>query len=413
MKPEIEEGNIEYKRYFKDVNKKRLFELITQMNWRLIEGDGICYYYLSVNDDGSIYKEFSKKDFKYSIEIIKTICIECNAKISKIDTKYENNNKYYVVEIKKKYIDKKYKEFRILLLGDTGTLKTTFLANLIKGKSEKEYIVNHKHELESGKTSSINYYTIEYNNDRYLFFDSPGKNDYIKTLLKMIQSIDYNLVIFFSDKEWEYYNMYYDYFSIINTKIVNINNIITDELKLNINKDSFMNKIKEEIIYKENNNNFIKFNILQTFYNNEIGILLSGFLQSGRININDKLYWYNDKRYEVIILSIHDCNSQDNNNISREYICGPCIATLCIKIIDNFSKIKYGFISNKEYHEINRLKIHWFNDNIPKNNLLCNIDNSKIVLDKNNIIINNYKLRNNVINKIIICYNLKMIGLIY
>ena len=62
---------------------------------------------------------------------------------------------------------------------------------------------------------------------------------------------------------------------------------------------------------------------------------------------------------------------------------------------------------------LKRLKIHWFNDNIPENNLICNIDNSKIVLDENNIIINNYKLRNNVINKIIICYNLKMIGLIY
>lgn len=35
---------------------------------------------------------------------------------------------------------------------------------------------------------------------KYLFFDSPGNSKYIKTLLKIVQSIDYNLVIYFPNK---------------------------------------------------------------------------------------------------------------------------------------------------------------------------------------------------------------------
>ena len=78
--------------------------------------------------------------------------------------------------------------YRILLVGDTNTYKTTFLARLIKGKDNKKYIVNHKQQMESGDTSSMNYYTIQDDNNKYLLFDSPGNNKYSKTLQKMVES---------------------------------------------------------------------------------------------------------------------------------------------------------------------------------------------------------------------------------
>ena len=40
---EVEWGNIEYKRLFKEISKKKFYSLTAQMNWRLDEGDGICY----------------------------------------------------------------------------------------------------------------------------------------------------------------------------------------------------------------------------------------------------------------------------------------------------------------------------------------------------------------------------------
>ena len=45
LPPEVEEGNHEYKRFFKNIQKKRFIELSTQMAWRLEEGDGIAYLY--------------------------------------------------------------------------------------------------------------------------------------------------------------------------------------------------------------------------------------------------------------------------------------------------------------------------------------------------------------------------------
>ena len=36
------------------------------MNWRLNEGNGICYYYIGVNDNGTIYDKLNQKQIKYS-----------------------------------------------------------------------------------------------------------------------------------------------------------------------------------------------------------------------------------------------------------------------------------------------------------------------------------------------------------
>jgi len=356
LEPEVEWGNIEYKRFFKDMNKRKLFSLSAQMNWRLDEGDGICYYYIGVNDDGNIHN-ISKFEFNYSLEILKKMVIECNAKISNIE--YTNN--YYIITIKKHWVIQKLKEYRILMIGDTNTYKTTFLARLIKGKDNKKYIVNHKHEMESGDTSSMNYYTLQDDNNKYLLFDSPGNKKYSKTLQKMIENIDYHIVIFFSGVEWEYYKDIYDYFKFINTKIITINDIgyyikqnnFIDILKKNINEIN-INEINHneinhnEINHKTNEINIIKFNVLQTFHNDEMGILLSGYLKNGEIKVGDNLKWKSKYEYNIIVISIHGSNNYDNNNISLDKIKGPLIATMCVKSDNvNFNKkIKYGCVYN-------------------------------------------------------------------
>tara|TARA_Y100000590_G_scaffold189527_1_gene215901 strand:+ start:1753 stop:2805 length:1053 start_codon:yes stop_codon:yes gene_type:complete len=345
LKPEVEWGNIEYKRFFKDMNKRKMFSLTAQMNWRLDEGDGICYYYIGVNDDGSIYN-ISKNEFNFSLKILEKMVLECNAKISDI----EFNDNYYIVTLKKNWVIQKLKEYRILLIGDTNTYKTTFLARLVKGKNNKKYIVNHKHEIESGDTSSMNYYTLQDDKNKYLLFDSPGNEKYSKTLQKMIVNIDYNMVIFFSGEEWEYYEDIYEYFKLFNTKIMSINDIghyINQENFIRILKDN-MNEItcinNNEITCI--NNNILQFNVLQTFHNDEMGILLSGYLKYGEIKVGDNLKWKSKYEYDIIVISIHGSNNYDNNNISLDKIKGPLIATLCVKSDNvNFNKkVKYGYV---------------------------------------------------------------------
>jgi GTPase len=81
---EIEDGCIEYKRNFMNINNSKLNHLTAQMNWRINEGNGICYYYLGICDNGTIYENFSQEDIDYSLDIIKLMCDGCNAYIDSI-----------------------------------------------------------------------------------------------------------------------------------------------------------------------------------------------------------------------------------------------------------------------------------------------------------------------------------------
>lgn len=424
LPPEIEEGNKEYKRFFKEVNKKRFFELTTQMNWRLNEGDGIAFYYLGVNDDGTIYGKLDNITYRYSINIIKKIAIECDAKISGIKQFKNEELKWFEIKISKNNASI-FKEYRILLLGDTNTGKSTFLANIIKRKTNinndaNNYIYNHKHELESGNTSSIKYYTIIDRDNKYLFFDSPGNNKYIKTLLKVVQSIDYNLVLYFPNKNnnWEYKDLFMNYFDIINVPILffDINSEITMFPKVNLNElvniNNFNKYIYHNCIELNNNTDYIQFNILNTCYNNEIGWLLSGYLKSGEIKVNDVLFLYDNDIKTVKVKSIY-CSNSDDINISCKKIKSPHVITLCCSIKDGEKmNIKYGILSRKLCTLNKNIKIKW-NRDINSNVINCNILNKKVTLEKkdvNNYLIVNKKIVNNLQNNIIINYTDKNIG---
>jgi|SaaInlStandDraft_6_1057023.scaffolds.fasta_scaffold02655_4 GTP-binding protein EngB required for normal cell division len=365
---EIEEGNIEYKRYLISNNNNRIEELTSQMNWRLIEGKGCCYYYIGVNDDGTIYNKLTNNQFKISLNILKKMSKGCNAKIYNIKKNKHNNCNWYKIKFIKN--ENNYNEYHILLLGASQVGKTTFLSKLITDKDDKMYIINHQHELESGLTSSINYYDYIYNNNRYLFFDTPGHSNYLKTLMKISLSISYDIVLFFSGKEWEYYNKFKQYFKNIKCidfykpSILLLHNILTETI--------IINKIK---------NNNVFFNILHIFYSSD-GLLLSGFLKYGNIKINDTLYWNDNK---IKIKSIHNA-SQTNVNI----INNNCIATLCISTHKNINIIKNSFISNIKYKKINKLNKY------EKGKYYVN--NQIIILDNKSNIINNDNIRENIIN---------------
>ncbi|OAF67725.1 hypothetical protein A3Q56_04541, partial [Intoshia linei] len=52
--PEPSLGNVEYKRKLTNIGDERLKHLITQMNWRIGEGNGKAIYMIGIDDDGSI-----------------------------------------------------------------------------------------------------------------------------------------------------------------------------------------------------------------------------------------------------------------------------------------------------------------------------------------------------------------------
>jgi elongation factor 1-alpha len=93
--PENNEGNCEYKRYLINLSDYRMERLITQMNWRLVEGNNEAIYYLGVNDNGSLYN-WTKEEQKETMKNFRILVKRCNAIIiefSKIDS-------YFRIKIK-------------------------------------------------------------------------------------------------------------------------------------------------------------------------------------------------------------------------------------------------------------------------------------------------------------------------
>lgn len=412
-------GNIEYKRYILPKDSLRYIQLGTQMNWRLNEGNGIAYYYIGVDDDGKIVN-ISNFEWEQTKKNIKIISDKINAIIISIENFELNKDKYYVIKIKKKI--KLYKnEKRILLLGDTLTGKTSFLAYIIKkklGDNAKLYMHLHKHELESGKTSSFNYHQIRYNNTRLVFIDTPGDKNFHKTRQKIVSSIEFDLVlIFYKYKlKWEYEPYYQKLFHLLNIPVLRINLFANKNRfpKINLKKPVSSKKIISYIfknlkIEEPNNSNNLLFNIISSYPHKDMGLILSGYLKSGCIKKNQIVNFYSNNKYTGIIKSLHIDNKPIN------IIKKKSIFTVLLNIKEKYNKKPVGFLSNKKYRKKNKITMQLlYLLNELEDNIVCFFGNKIIKLNiekkENNLIFCNVDKNNNIynlkrINNIILGYN--------
>lgn len=385
LEPEIEEGNIEYKRFLKnDIN--RMEEYISQLKWRVKEGQGEANYYLGIENDGSFYN-WNDKERNQTIQVMKKIVNNANLRIAKIEKIFynieSNKNFYFKVVIREK--ERTYPEKRILLLGPSGVGKSTFLANILLSKVDeinKEarlYLFNHKHEMIQKKTSSFNYLYYIHNNTKWVFIEAPGDDKYKKTRNKIILSFgsSIDICLFFEKEKWDKTDFYIDYLNKMNIPYVTINLYDLNKNKFPnywgkslIDKNDFFSNISNFIINKKIKNN-TEFIILQSFQNNDIGVILTGILKSGSLNNNKQYYLYsNFKKYEITINSIH-LDGKPLNKVSA-----PKTVSICIKPLNCIDYI--GIITNDELQKINNIKID--NDNINiiyKDNKILNKSNYK------------------------------------
>ena len=202
LPPEVEFGNKEYKLKIIPDNEFRLEQLASQMKWRINEGNGIAFYFLGVDDNGSI-KGLNKQDFSISIKNLNKIVKFISAKITKIDSKEINKLKWHVITIN--LIQEQIYNSRVVFIGPSNSGKTTLISNLTNnisddgnGKSRK-LVFNHKHEIYSGRTSSISIEKkiIKIGKEKHCInlIDTPGYNKYMKTTLSALLKYDNNMVI--------------------------------------------------------------------------------------------------------------------------------------------------------------------------------------------------------------------------
>lgn len=353
LPPEIEEGNIEYKRII-DCDNKKTVKFKTQLLWRLSEGKRIinkyeAIYYIGVEDNGNI-SGLSIDSINNSIIKLNEIVIDCKAEIVSTNISYSSNGVYAKVIIQKVQNDNSKEDIKIALLGCSESGKTTIISILTHDKkdngngSARSNIFRYNHEFINGHTSSIKQEIIGFNDNTLINYNSnflsswenivnksdriislidlPGCNKYLKTTLYgiMAHKPDYIFIVVSPDD--------------INNSIIDVEFYIKLCIQLKIKFiiiltkiDLLTNSVKEKYISILSNYNnkqviipiscvtgygvehiikvmtkltssniltsscdYTEFVINDTVFIPDVGLVIGGILQNGTIKIGDQLF---------------------------------------------------------------------------------------------------------------------------
>jgi GTPase len=232
LNPEKDDGNTEYKRSLLGKSKDRQLELETQMRYRMEEGDGQCTYIIGVEDDGTPYG-LTEDEYKETLLVLEKIAkrndyslrlLTTNKCTRRVEGKKIEGCIYEFLVRENNTID--YEEVKIATGGGVDSAKSTTIGVLISGHlddgrgSARAKVFNFKHELQSGRTSSIAQQILGYdpegkivNHDSSIkkmswpeissrsskiikFFDLCGHSKYSKTTIRgmISNSVDYAII---------------------------------------------------------------------------------------------------------------------------------------------------------------------------------------------------------------------------
>lgn len=203
LPPEIEEGNIEYKLKLVNPSESRMEHLITQMKWRLEEGEGEAIYEIGVEDNGMLVG-LSKPDLDASMESLQTMALRLGAAISvlrerTIETEDEENPRHALeILVRKVPEDQQFIDLRLAVLGNVDGGKSTLLGVLTQGELDngrgraRLNLFRHLHEIQSGRTSSISHEILGFNSKGEIvnYSDSRTVEEILENSTKLITLID-------------------------------------------------------------------------------------------------------------------------------------------------------------------------------------------------------------------------------
>ncbi|UJR16202.1 hypothetical protein I4U23_003112 [Adineta vaga] len=174
LPPEPQEGHIEYKLKLIDPHPDRLEHLITQMNWRLQEGQGEALYEIGVEDCGTL-SGVSHEELQASLVTLKKMADRLGASITILFQRQLDNERHIVeVLIRKVPDDQHFIDLRVAALGTVDSGKSSLVGVCTHGELDngrgraRLNLFRHLHEIQSGRTSSITH--------EILGFDDLGKS---------------------------------------------------------------------------------------------------------------------------------------------------------------------------------------------------------------------------------------------
>jgi len=172
MNPECDgSGNVEYKLKLIKPTAERIEHLTTQMKWRIAEGGGEAIYEIGVDDSG-VPTGLSKEDLRETLHTLRTMASKLGASVTVLRQRVGISGTVAEILVRAREGDAAI-ETRVAAIGNVDVGKSTLLGVLSHGGrdngrgSARMLLFRHKHEMETGRTSSVGHET--------LCFDSHGK----------------------------------------------------------------------------------------------------------------------------------------------------------------------------------------------------------------------------------------------
>ncbi|XP_060537434.1 GTP-binding protein 2 isoform X2 [Cylas formicarius] len=169
LPPEPQLGNVEYKLKIVNPTKQRFEHLVTQLKWRLREGNGEAIYEIGVEDSG-ILAGLSKRDMTASLQTLEQMAKKLGASTTLLREKQLDNSRSVAeVLVRKIPDDQNNIEIRVAVLGNADAGKSTLLGVLTQGNLDngrgkaRLNMFRHLHEIQSGRTSSISHEILGFN----------------------------------------------------------------------------------------------------------------------------------------------------------------------------------------------------------------------------------------------------------
>ena len=203
LPPEPSDGNIEYKLKLVTPSPSRFEHLVTQMKWRLREGHGEAIYELGVEDKGMMVG-LSEDEATASLQTLYMMSEKLGASLSVLrerqifDEHDQKMRRTLEVLVRKVPEDQDSVELRVAVLGNIEVGKSTLLGVLTHGEldngrgSSRLNLFRHRHEIQSGRTSSISREILGFSSDgnplTYSTYRSP--EEICEAASKLITFID-------------------------------------------------------------------------------------------------------------------------------------------------------------------------------------------------------------------------------
>lgn len=183
-------GNIEYKEYFSPrITDARIEHLMTQMKWRMSEGNGECIYFIGVADNGSV-TGLNDMQYSHAVTVMNRIITSLGFRVHEllsVPIPANNEKRYIQFTIHSRTaVCNPEKSVNVCFIGQHASGKSTLVASMYSGKLDdgqgkiRHITHSHRHEILNGCTSSISETHIK----NLTLYDLPGKKRYLQTMIR-------------------------------------------------------------------------------------------------------------------------------------------------------------------------------------------------------------------------------------